>query len=240
MRDCVFANVTYNGIRFSSRKRGLIQGTNMNVYDCIFSDLTFYNDDGNEFGLFGVRYQTSSSGSTASTSESWHVDNVLFKNIYANQSSLFYMSADALTAANEVKLTNVKFDSVLCDKGENNFIPIIGGYGGVVNGLIWTLENIEVYNAQAEMFFYLEGKNAVEIVNFSYHTQLFNPGTEDNSYSDYLLIFWVDSVASLDITLSVCFLTCCVFVFFFFCCFVAIAISYILLFCFLFVLFFPF
>ena len=188
--------MTYNGFRNNNKRMGLIQGTNMNVYDCTFSSLILYNDGENEFGLFGIQYQTSSSGSTTTSSNNWHVDNVLFENIYTNKLPIFFMSADALTAANEVKLTNVEFNSVFCDKGDNSYVAMIGGYGGVVNGLIWRLENITVNNSQTEIFLYLEGKNAVEIEDFSYNTQMFNLGTEDN----YLLIFYVDSVASLDVT----------------------------------------
>ena len=67
LKNCVFSNVTYNGFRNNNKRMGLIQGRNMNVYDCTFSNLTFYNDGENEFGLFGTQYQTSSSGSTTSS-----------------------------------------------------------------------------------------------------------------------------------------------------------------------------
>ena len=178
----------------------MIQGNTFYAYDCTFSNLTFYNDDGSVFGFFGVRYQTSGT-TTASRTDRWHIENVLFENIYMYKVPLFYMSADALTATNEVKLKNVIFNNVECDKGDNNFVPMLGGYGGVLNGLAWDFENIQVNNARADIFLYLEGKNDAVIKDITYNTALFD-SYEWDQFSEYSLIFYADSTANIDVELS--------------------------------------
>ena len=204
LNSVVIANVTYNGFNSNRITMGLIQGTSMNVYNCTFVNLTFYNDGEYEFGLFGSQYRVDSDNPTAITTNKWHFNNVLFENIYTNKFPLFFMTTDTLTATSEIKLTNVQFNDIECTKDNNDFMSIIAGFGGVVNGLSWELENIQVNNPIAEMFLYLEGKNVVEIRDFSYDTKQFDSLNDGAGFTGYLVIFYVDTVSSLDVTYVIC------------------------------------